>query len=121
MKKSMTTRMTKVPWLTRAIGLSLCLLALASPVRAQEAPRRSAAWEAYCAVCHGPDGKANTEEGKKKGARDFGDARWQATVSDSRLEGSIKRGRDKMPSFGKKLTEDQVKALVAEVRALASK
>lgn len=106
--------------LTRTIGWTLGFCLLAPPALGQE-PKRSAAWETYCVVCHGPDGKANTEEGKKKMARNLSDARWQATVSDSRLEGSIKRGRDKMPSFGKKLTEAQVKALVAEVRALASK
>jgi mono/diheme cytochrome c family protein len=101
------------PW-----ALAACLVA--APARGQEPPRRSAAWETYCTVCHGPDGRANTEEGKKKGARNLGDPRWQASVTDARLEGSIKRGRDKMPAFGKKLTEEQVRALVAEVRGLAS-
>ena len=105
----------------RSLLAAAALFCVSLPLLGQDVPKRSPTWESHCAVCHGPDGKANTEEGKKKGARDLGDARWQATVSDSRLEGSIKRGRDKMPSFGKKLTEDQVKALVAEVRALASK
>jgi cytochrome c6 len=104
----------------RTIGWTLSFGLLAAPALGQE-PKRSAAWEMHCIICHGPDGKANTEEGKKKMARNLADARWQATVSDARLEGSIKRGRDKMPTFGKKLNEAQIKALVAEVRALASK
>ena len=95
-------------------------LLAASDAQGQEA-KRSAAWQTYCMACHGPDGKAQTEEGKKKGARNLTDPRWQATVSDARLESSVKRGRDKMPSFGKKLTEEQVRALVAEVRGLAAK
>lgn len=107
--------------LEKTIGWTVGSVLLAAHVLAQEPPKRSAAWETYCVVCHGPDGKANTEEGKKKMARNLADARWQSTVSDSRLEASIKRGRDKMPSFGRKLTEDQIKALVAEVRALAGK
>lgn len=104
-----------------AIGLAAVIPVLAASAGAQEAAKRSAVWETYCVVCHGPDGKANTEEGKKKGARNLSDAKWQASVADDRLEGSIKRGRDKMPAFGKKLTEAQVKALVAEIRALAAK
>ena len=95
--------------------LGACLTA--GPLLGEE-NRHSAAWESYCSVCHGMDGKATTEEGKKKGARNLTEARWQASVSDARLESSIRRGRDKMPAFGKKLTEADIKALVAEVRAL---
>ena len=99
--------------------LAASLLALAAPVLAQDPPKRSALWTSYCTVCHGDDGKAATEEGKKKGARDLTDPKWQAAVSDDRLASSIRRGRDKMPPFGRKLNEEQVKALVAEVRSLA--
>jgi mono/diheme cytochrome c family protein len=113
-----TTKTTKT---MKTIGLALGLAMIAAPASGQEVAMRSAAWGTYCAVCHGPDGRANTEEGKKKGARDLSDPRWQAAVSDARLEGSVRRGRDKMPAFGKKLTEEQVKALVAEVRGLAAK
>ncbi|HRY42968.1 MAG TPA: c-type cytochrome [Thermoanaerobaculia bacterium] len=108
------SRMTGVA----AAVLGACLLA--GPVRA-EGPGRSSTWEAYCTVCHGPDGKSNTEEGKKRNARDLTDPRWLASVSDSRLEGSIRRGRDKMPAFGRKLGNEQIKALVAEIRALTPK
>lgn len=101
-----------------AAVLGACLLA--GPMRA-EGPGRSSTWEAYCTVCHGSDGKSNTEEGKKRNARDLTDPRWLASVSDSRLEGSIRRGRDKMPAFGRKLSNEQIKALVAEIRALTTK
>lgn len=97
----------------------LALLAL--PAAAQEPPKRSALWEATCSVCHGSDGHSRTEEGLKKRARDLADPRWQATVSDDRLVSSIQRGRDKMPAFGRKLTAEQIRALVAEVRSLVKK
>ena len=87
--------------------------------RAEEAPARSELWVAHCAKCHGLDGKAQTEEGKKKGARDFTNGKWQRTVSDQRLIKSITRGRDMMPAWGKVLTPEQVKELVKEVRSLA--
>ena len=97
----------------------LAALALATlPLAAQEPPKRSAAWEANCSVCHGDDGRGQTEEGRKKRARDLADPKWQASVSDGRLTSSIQRGHDKMPAFGRKLSEEQVKALVAEIRAL---
>jgi mono/diheme cytochrome c family protein len=100
-------------------GAVALVVLLAAPAVAEE-PKRSALWESYCTVCHGPDGRAQTEEGKKKGARNLADARWQASVSDDRLTSSIRRGRENMPSFGKKLSEEQIKALIAEVRSLAA-
>lgn len=97
------------------------LLLLALPLVAEEPQKRSAVWDANCSVCHGDDGRSQTEEGKKKRARDLADAKWQASVSDGRLTSSIQRGHDKMPAFGRKLSEEQVKALVAEIRALSKK
>ncbi|MBK9968544.1 MAG: c-type cytochrome [Holophagales bacterium] len=94
----------------------LALLAL--PLGAEEPAKRSAAWEANCTVCHGDDGRSQTEEGLKKKARNLADPKWQASVSDGRLTSSIQRGHDKMPAFGRKLNAEQVKALVAEIRAL---
>ena len=98
---------------------SLALLSLlALPLAAAEPPKRSAAWEANCTVCHGDDGRSQTEEGLKKRARNLAEPKWQASVSDGRLESSIKRGPDRMPAFGRKLSGEQVKALVAEIRGL---
>jgi cytochrome c oxidase cbb3-type subunit 3 len=102
-----------------ALLAALALLAL--PLAAQEPPKRSAVWEANCSVCHGDDGRGQTEEGRKKRARDLSDPKWQASVSDGRLTSSIKRGHDRMPAFGRKLSGEQVKALVAEIRALPKK
>ena len=100
----------------RLVLPALALLAL--PLAAEEPPKRSAVWDANCSVCHGDDGRGRTEEGLKKRARDLADPKWQASVSDGRLTSSIKRGHDKMPAFGRKLSDEQVKALVAEIRAL---
>jgi mono/diheme cytochrome c family protein len=98
--------------------LLLAAALLTLPVAAEEPPKRSAAWEANCTVCHGDDGRGQTEEGKRKKARNLADPKWLASVSDGRLASSIKRGYDRMPAFGRKLSDEQVKALVAEVRAL---
>jgi len=95
------------------------LLLVSGAARSADAPARSELWVANCAKCHGLDGKAQTEEGKKKGARDLSNGKWQRTISDERMIRSITRGRDMMPAWGKVLTPEQVKELVKEVRSLA--
>jgi mono/diheme cytochrome c family protein len=94
-------------------------LLAAPPVSAAAA--RSENFETYCSVCHGDDGTGQTEQGRKKGARDLTSARWQDKVDDARLTRSITKGHEKMPSFEKKLSADEIKALVAEVRTLAKR
>jgi len=69
-----------------------------------------------CAKCHGKDGRAKTFRGKLIHARDLTDAGWQSSVTDERLFNSISNGRNKMPDFKKKLSEEQIDALVAYVR-----
>jgi len=100
--------------------LSLALAALLAPgARAADpAAGRSELWTANCEKCHGADGKGDTEEGKKKGARDLSNAKWQKTISDDRMIRSVTRGRDKMPAFAKVLSEEQIRELIREVRAL---
>jgi len=101
--------------------LAAVLLAVPVLPAAAEEPKRSALWEANCTVCHGEDGRAQTEEGRKKKARNLADPRWQESVSDDRLLRSITRGREDMPSFGRKLSEEQIKALIAEIRSFVPK
>jgi mono/diheme cytochrome c family protein len=71
-----------------------------------------------CATCHGKDGKAKTFKAKLNHARNLTDAKWQAEVTDERLYNSIRNGKGKMPTFGKKLSDSQINALVAFARTL---
>lgn len=100
---------------------ALIAVLLAAAPAAVAADARSENFQTYCSVCHGDDGKGQTEEGKKKGARDLTNAKWQDKVDDARMVRSVTKGHDKMPSFEKKLSADEIKALVAEVRTLAKK
>lgn len=78
-----------------------------------------ATFDAQCAKCHGKDGRAKTFRGKLLHARDMTEASWQNEVTDERLFNSINKGKGKnMPAFGKKLSEDQIDALVGYVRQL---
>jgi mono/diheme cytochrome c family protein len=72
-------------------------------------------------VCHGDDGKGQTEEGRKKKARNLTNDKWQASIDDARIISSITKGHHDMPSFRKKLSDDEIKALAAEVRSLVKK
>lgn len=96
------------------------LAASAISVRAADA---KALWDANCAQCHGPDGKANTKMGKTLSAKDLTDPKVQAEFTDVKATQSIKdgvkqNGKTTMKAFGGKLSDDDVKALVAYVRTL---
>jgi mono/diheme cytochrome c family protein len=71
-----------------------------------------------CASCHGKDGRAKTIKGKLKHARNLTDPEWQGRVSDERIFNSIMNGKEKMPAYGKKLSQEQIEALATYVRAL---
>ena len=75
-------------------------------------------FDAQCAKCHGKDGRATSLHAKHVHARDMTNASWQNEVTDERLFNSISNGKGKMPAFGKKLSEDQIDALVRYVRQL---
>ena len=51
-------------------------------------------------------------------ARDLTDPQWQSGVTDERIFNSITNGKGKMPSFKRKLTNEQTESLVAYVRGL---
>jgi mono/diheme cytochrome c family protein len=52
----------------------------------------------------------------------FTDAAWQKKQSDGELAGTIKNGKKPiMPAFADKLSEAEIKALVAYVRGFAKK
>jgi mono/diheme cytochrome c family protein len=80
-------------------------------------------WANNCVQCHGPDGKANTKMGKTLSAKDLTDPKVQAGFTDAKATESIKNGvkqggKTTMKAFGGKLSDDEIKALVAYVRTL---
>lgn len=76
----------------------------------------------YCAKCHGEDGKGQTPKGKQLMARDFTDAEWQSAKSDADLVKTVTKGGEDMPAFGKKLSKEQIDALVKDdVRGFGKK
>lgn len=82
-------------------------------------------WEANCNSCHGKDGKGATKAGRMAGVKDFTDAAYQKSFTDEKAFAGVKqgikddKGKEKMKSFADKLTDEEIKALVAQVRTFA--
>jgi cytochrome c553 len=103
----------------RILTLSIAVMAVSAlSARAADA---KAAYEKDCAKCHGADGKGETKMGKKKGAKDYTDAKVQDALKDEAAFKAIKEGlKDKdgnvvmKPSEG--LSDGEIKGLVAYMR-----
>ena len=83
----------------------------------------AALWNQNCASCHGKDGTGNTMMGKKLGVKDYTDPKLQAAFSDAEAATAIKQGvktngKQTMKPFGEKLSDADIKALVAYIRSL---
>ena len=71
-----------------------------------------------CSSCHGKDGRAKTLKGKLNHAQNLTSAKWQGSISDEHILISILKGKNKMPAFGMRLSENEIAALVTYVRML---
>jgi cytochrome c6 len=103
-------------WLVSLFVVSLIAFSTSSS-RAQNAGET--VFKSKCAACHGPDGKGETPTGKTLKVKDFASEDVQK-MSDADLSTAISGGKGKMPAY-KTLTPDQVKDLVAYVRAFGKK
>jgi cytochrome c6 len=94
------------------------VLVFTAPAHAQDAP---ALYKAKCVVCHSDDGSGSGATGKQLGAKDLRSDDVQKQT-DAQLNDSITNGMGKkMPAYKGKITDDQIKGLVAYIRDLAKK
>jgi len=104
--------------------LFLALIAAAS-CAAAKADDAAALWTQNCAACHGKDGAGHTKAGRMLKVKPMTDAAYQKGFTDDQafqdLKGGLKDsdGNDRMKPFAGKLTDDQLKSLVAYVRTLS--
>jgi mono/diheme cytochrome c family protein len=96
----------------------LLMIAFAAGAVAQNAPAAKDLFASKCAICHGPDGSAQTTMGKNLKIRDFHSADVQKQ-SDADLKTAITKGKGKMPAFEGKLTGEQIDQLVGYLREIA--
>src|SRR5208283_5475384 len=102
--------------ISAALAIAACAASAAEPADN---------WSALCASCHGKDATGNTRAGKKLGVKDLTVAANQKAFTDAEAFDALKKGltasdgTDKMKPFADKLSDDEIKALVAYVRTLA--
>jgi len=79
-----------------------------------------AVYKAKCATCHGPDGVGATAAGKATKARDFCSGEVMKET-DEDWTAIIVKGKNKMPAYDKKITDAEIKDVVAYIRGLCKK
>lgn len=96
--------------------LSMSLIAVPAAVAADG----TAIFKSKCASCHAENGSGDTKMGKAMKVRDLRSPEVQKQ-SDKELYAWTADGKGKMPAYKSKLKEEEIKALVAQMRALAKK
>ena len=85
-------------------------------------------YETHCAICHGVAGKGDGAGAKviRQSMRDFSNPVAMRGAEDRFLFEIIKKGSSQfgrsnaMPSWGMKLSDEEIRAVVAHIRTLAS-
>jgi len=98
----------------RFAGVALALVSSATLAMAQSG---GDTFKAKCAMCHGADGTANTPVGKSMKIASFKSPE-MIKLSNAAMIASTKDGKGKMPAFAGKLTDSQIKDVVAYIRTL---
>jgi len=85
------------------------------------AEEAKALWDKNCAACHGRDGKGDTRMGRKAGVKDYTDPKVQESLDDAKAFKSVKEGltedgKERMKPFAEKLSDDEIKALIAHMK-----
>jgi mono/diheme cytochrome c family protein len=87
------------------------LVTIAMPAFAADG---AATFKAKCAMCHGADG---TKENPGMGVKSLAGADIQKQ-SDADLTATVTKGKGKMPAYAGKLSDEDIKAVVAFVHTL---
>lgn len=74
-------------------------------------------YKSKCASCHGADGAGSTPAGKATKARGFCTDEVKKETDEEWTQ-IIVKGKNKMPGYDKKLTDAEVKEVVAYIRGL---
>ncbi len=102
------------------ITAAVLIIGAITPAVAASASDAAALYSSKCSICHGADGKGATAAGKALGIHDYHAPEVQ-TKDDSELQATIGKGKNKMPSFAGKLTDEQIQALATYVKELGKK
>ena len=103
--------------LLRGIAVLAVLCLAAGVMRAQDVANGEKVFKAKCASCHGPDGKGDTAAGKATKTRDLSSDEVKKE-SDATWADIITKGKNKMPPYDKKISDAEVKDVIAYMRTL---
>jgi cytochrome c6 len=101
-------------------GIASFFAALALPSRLKAEGDTAKVYKTNCVLCHAADGSGSSPSGKALKAKDLRSPEVQAK-NDTELTEIITKGKGKMPAFGRKLSADAIKSLVAYIRELPKK
>lgn len=108
------TRELRVP---RPAVVFLVLIALALSSSDTLAESGADIYKAKCSPCHAASGAGDTMLGKNMKLRALGSPDVQRQ-SDQELANIISRGKNRMPAYDRKLSRDQIAAVVQYIRSL---
>ena len=101
-------------------ALAATLPLVVGPARAADVVTN---WNTHCASCHGKDGKGQTKAGRMANVKDMTEGSYQTSFNDDSAFKQIKeglkdeKGKERMKPFKEKLTDEEIKALIAQVRS----
>lgn len=110
------TRETKVVrWFVVVMAIIYALgLVLYFSMGCSTAEARPSNWDTYCMKCHGVYGSGKTPLGQRLKVKDLKDS----TLDEDQVRTIIFNGKNKMPSYSKKLSSAEVDQLVEFVMNL---
>ena len=97
----------------KTLFVAMIIMAVAGAAFADGA----AVFTGKCAMCHGKTGAGDTGMGKSLKLRDLASADVQKQ-SDADLAKIVTDGQGKMPAYKGKLSDDEIKSVVAFIRTL---
>jgi cytochrome c6 len=113
----------------RRVGLAALLLAAAAACRQPPLPEGTRAerdlaagrriYERKCASCHNSNGDGRTIVAGHFPHANLLDGVWRSDGSAAAIEAQIRNGRDPMPKFQGKLTDEEIRQIVAYVVVLS--
>ena len=120
--KQIYPRKKVISALTIAICLIFCLLSVRGQDQKIENIKKF--YQDNCVKCHGTDGSAVGEDGKKLKGQDFTDRQWQQDTKDEEMVKIIHKGKFfglAMPAFNDKLSDEEIQLIVTDIIRKAEK
>jgi cytochrome c6 len=99
----------------KQIGLTIAAVAVLSVSTAFA--QGADTYKSKCAMCHAADGSGNSPTGKAMKVPSLLDPSI-VKLSDADLIGATKNGKGKMPAYAGKLSDGDIKSVIAYIRTL---